>query len=193
MREGVMPAASEAVLSAEGLPPANPDRPRPSDLDRRIVVEINDLQKQVAVEPDALAALAREVLRGEGVRAASISLVLVDDAAIRAINRRELQHDWPTDVITFALSGPEEEELAAELVVSGEMAATTARGTGGDPFAELALYVVHGLLHLCGYDDRTPEEIPAMRRREGEVLAALGLVNPFSAVVAGSSRREEDS
>ena len=97
------------------------------------MIEINDLQKHVAVNPDALAALAREVLRREGVVAASISLVLVDDAAIHAINRRELQHDWPTDVITFGLSGPEDDELAAELVVSGEMAATTARGPAATP------------------------------------------------------------
>ena len=188
-----MPAASEEIRSSEGLSPARHDRPWGGGADRRVVAEVNDLQNHIPVNTDALAGLACEVLRREGVMAATISLVLVDDAAIHTINRRQLQHDWPTDVITFALSGPDDEELAGELVVSAEMAATTARVTGGDPFTELILYVVHGLLHLCGYDDRTPEEVIAMRRREGEVLLAAGLVNPFSAVDPGSSMREEGS
>jgi len=153
-------------------------------------VEISDLQSHLRIDPAAVADLARRVLEAEGIGSASISLALVDDAAIHGLNRRHLGHDWPTDVITFGLSAPDDPELAGELVVSAEMAATTARAAGIDPHAELWLYVVHGLLHLCGYDDRTAGAAEAMRIREAEVLAALGLTNPFPLVGAAHSGGE---
>jgi probable rRNA maturation factor len=145
-------------------------------------VEVVDHQSHLRVDPNALAGLARAVLAGEGIQDASVSIVLVDDATIHDLNRRHLGHDWPTDVITFGLSESGESPLAGELVVSAEMAATTAREAGADPWPELALYVVHGLLHLCGYDDRTEADASRMRRREAEVLAAAGLPNAFDRV-----------
>jgi probable rRNA maturation factor len=147
-----------------------------------IDVEISDTQGHLKADPAALAHLVRRVLAGEGVGRGSISVALVDDAAIRAINRRHLDHDWPTDVISFPLSEPGAAGLAGELVVSAEMAAVTAAKAGADPHAELALYVVHGLLHLCGYDDQSPEDRGAIRRREGEILAREGLTNTFTLV-----------
>ena len=81
----------------------------------------------------------------------------MDDATIHAINRRHLAHDWPTDVISFVLSEPDDPALAAELVVSAEMAVVDRPGAWGPTRrSELALYVVHGLLHLCGLDDLIP-------------------------------------
>lgn len=147
-----------------------------------VEVEVSDTQSHLAADPEALAGLTRRVLAAEGVGRASISIALVDDATIRVINRRHLGHDWPTDVISFGLSDPGDPALAGELVISAEMAAATARRAGCDPSAELALYVVHGLLHLCGRDDRSPDDAAAMRRREGEVLAAEGLINTFPLV-----------
>lgn len=160
-----------------------------ADFQPAIAVEISDTQGHLRVDPAALAALARRVLAGEGITAAELSIALVDDAAIRALNRRHLGHDWPTDVIAFDLSAPGAPALAAALALSAEMAATTARASGADPAAELALYLVHGLLHLCGYDDRTEADARAMRRREAEVLARAGLPrDAFDRVGAG---REE--
>ncbi len=106
----------------------------------------------------------------------------MDDETIRVINRRHLAHDWPTDVISFPLSDPDDPVLAGELVVSAEMAASTARDVGVDPRSELALYVVHGLLHLCGLDDQTAEDADVMRQREAEILASEGLINTYPLV-----------
>lgn len=164
------------------LRPRNSDEPPGPTTAPAIDVEVSDRQSHLAIDPEALAALAARVLRGEHIGRASISIALVDDAAIHELNRRHLSHDWPTDVITFGLSAPGDPAMEAELVVSAEMAATTAGASGADPLDELALYVVHGLLHLCGYDDLTPEDAAAMRVREGEVLAGLGLSNPFAKV-----------
>ena len=157
-------------------------------------ITINNTQGHLKIDPEALRGLAGRVLLGEGVSQAEISIVLVDDRAIHALNDRHLGHNWPTDVITFPLSEPGEMPLAGELVVSAEMAAATARQAGTDPDAELALYVVHGLLHLCGYDDQTPEDRTRIRRREDEILTSEGLTNTFPLVgPAEASEMERES
>jgi probable rRNA maturation factor len=148
-----------------------------------VEVEVSDTQGHLAVDPEAVKALVRRVLEWEDLRVpATISVALVDDRTIHAVNRRHLGHDCPTDVISFLLTDPDEPVLAGELVVSAERAATVARRAGVDPWAELALYVVHGLLHLCGYDDLAAPDVDAMRRREGEILAREGLTNTFPLV-----------
>ena len=151
----------------------------------KVEVEVSDTQSHLVLEPGFVAGLVRRTLVEEGIGHASISVALVDDATIHAINRRHLDHDWPTDVITFVLSEPGDPYLHAELVISAEMAASTAKEAGVDPRSELALYLVHGLLHLCGLDDGTPDDADAMRRREGEILALEGLPNTFPLVGAG--------
>jgi probable rRNA maturation factor len=147
-----------------------------------IVVEISDTQGGLAVDRCELAALAARVLHAEGVRRATISVALVDNASIHRLNLKHLHHDWPTDVISFVLSEPDEPELAGEVIVSAEMAAATASESAADARAELSLYMIHGLLHLCGYDDRRDEDTKLMREREAEALAREGLVNTFPLV-----------
>lgn len=163
--------------------PAEHDGPTPADAGPGgPTVEISQTQSHLDVDPAFLTRLVRGALAAEGVRRASISVAVVDDLTIHAVNRRHLDHDEPTDVISFHLSGPDDDELSGELVVSAETAARTARQAGVSALDELALYVVHGLLHLCGHDDTTPAAARRMRQREGEVLAALGLPNTFQAV-----------
>jgi probable rRNA maturation factor len=147
-----------------------------------LAVEVSDTQSHLKIDPGALARLVRSALSAQGVARASISLAVVDDATIRAVNRRHLGHDWPTDVISFGLSEPGDPWLSGELVVSAETAVATARRAGVGAWDELALYVVHGLLHLCGYDDVSDDDRDAMRRREGELLTVAGLTNTFPAV-----------
>ncbi len=156
-------------------------------------VEIADTQSHLRSDPDALAGLARRMLQNEGVERSSISIALVDNAAIHELNRRHLGHDWPTDVISFVLSEPGESELSGELIVSAEMAAETARAAGIDPRAELALYLVHGLLHLCGYDDLNEGDAAVMRRREGKHLTREGITNTFAMAEAPGCSRDLDN
>ena len=84
----------------------------------------------IRVDPAALEDLVRLVLASHRRERASISIALVDDAAIHAVNRTHLGHDWPTDVISFPLSAPDDSVLAGELVVSAEMAVASARELG---------------------------------------------------------------
>jgi probable rRNA maturation factor len=142
---------------------------------REVSVEISDAQGHLQFDGSTMVLLVQTVLALEKRHSASISLVFVDNAAIRELNRAHLGHDWATDVISFPLSGPGDPVLAGELVISTQMACETAEALGIEPATELALYVVHGLLHLCGHDDCDPAAERAMRRRESEVMDALGL------------------
>lgn len=138
-----------------------------------IEIEIADTQGHLKIDQAAIASLARRVLTAESRPAASISIALVDDATIHRLNQLHLGHDWKTDVITFPLSDPDDHELSGELVISTEMAVATARELGGDPYHELALYIIHGLLHLCGYDDSNEVQSATMNRRQTEIWKAL--------------------
>jgi probable rRNA maturation factor len=117
--------------------------------------------------------VVRAVLNGEGVRDAEISLAFVDDPTIRQLNQRYLKHDEATDVLSFPL-GETKGRLAGELVIGAEVAMAQARSRGHELQAELTLYVIHGLLHLCGFDDKTPAAVSKMRKRERHYLAELG-------------------
>ncbi len=172
------------------LPPPSPDsdpQPPAEPPSPLIEVEVSDTQTHLAIPDGAIERLVAGALRLEGVARASISIAVVDDPTIHELNNRHLGHDWPTDVITFPLSD-EDEELSGELIVSAEMAKATAAEAGVDPWHELALYIVHGLLHLRGFDDLDLESSAAMRKREDEVLSALGLANTFARVGQADAR-----
>src|SRR3954453_6413014 len=98
-------------------------------------------------------AVVRAVLDGEDVGDAEISLAFVDDATIHRLNKRFLDHDEPTDVLSFPLSEPNAKKLQGELVIGPEVGLAQGKERGHDVKAELTLYVIHGLLHLCGFDD----------------------------------------
>ena len=132
-------------------------------------------QEIVAVDRKHVREIVRAVLDGEGVADAEVSLAFVDNPTIHALNKRYLQHDEPTDVLSFPLSEPNAARLAGELVVGVEVAHAQAAERGHDVQAELALYVIHGLLHLCGYDDHDEEGAARMRERERHYLGQLGL------------------
>ncbi|QVL32288.1 rRNA maturation RNase YbeY [Telmatocola sphagniphila] len=118
---------------------------------------------------------ARAVVEGEGFKEGKISLAFVDNTTIHRINKQFLNHDEPTDVITFPWSGSGAKKLEGELVIGVEVAIEQAIDRGHSTDEELCLYVIHGCLHLCGYDDRKPKDSKLMRKMERQYLAALGL------------------
>lgn len=139
------------------------------------MIRVSIASPQEIISPDRgrLRNIVRTVLEGEGIHEAEISLAFVVNPTIHRLNKQFLDHDEPTDVLTFPLS--EGKKLIGEIVVGVEVAAAEAKQRGHDVHDELALYVIHGLLHLCGYDDHTDKECRAMRARESVHLRALGL------------------
>src|SRR6266516_6276396 len=138
-------------------------------------ISIATPQELVAINRARMRQIVRTVLEGEGVADAEISLAFVDNQTIHTLNKRYLDHDEPTDVLSFPLSEPGARRLAGELVIGAEVAQAAALERGHDVQVELALYVIHGLLHLCGHDDHEPADAAAMRERERHYLGQLGL------------------
>jgi probable rRNA maturation factor len=137
-------------------------------------ISIASPQETVPIDRRHMREVVRTVLDGEGIAEAEISLAFVDNATIHRLNRQFLQHDEPTDVLSFPLS-ESSKKLAGELVLGAEVALARAAEMGHDVQAELSLYVIHGLLHLCGHDDHTGVGARKMRQLERHYLALLGL------------------
>ena len=163
-----------------------PQPPRPT-----LVVDVSDRQSLLRVSARGLERLVRSTLIAEGVEQAEIGVILVDDRRIAAVHRRWLGLAGPTDVITFDLSAgtagpPGAGVLAGDIVVSTETARRMARAVGWTPRQELAYYIVHGVLHLTGYDDHTAADRRQMRARERAVMKACGLPVPPRTRAAGT-------
>lgn len=138
-------------------------------------ISIATPQELVDVDRGRMREIVRAVLAEEQIADYEISLAFVDNQTIHRLNKRYLDHDEPTDVLTFPLSDPSAKKLAGELILGVEVARDQAAERGHDVQVELALYVIHGLLHLCGFDDKLTNDAVEMRRRERHHLARLGL------------------
>lgn len=146
----------------------------------RLTIEIADEQQAIPIDEARLKRGVRQVLQAAGMESAEISVAIVDDARMHELNRQYLEHDYPTDVLSFVLDFDEEEQsLDGEIIVSADYAAREAVRYGWSTDAELLLYVIHGCLHLVGYDDTTPEGKQKMREAEAMHLAAMGLTHRY--------------
>jgi probable rRNA maturation factor len=120
---------------------------------------------------------------------AEMSVALVGDRRMAALHERFLGIAGPTDVLTFDLARVARGRVTAgEVVVCVPHALREARRRGIRPRDEVLLYALHGMLHLCGYDDRTDRGFVNMHRREDQILRALGV----GAVFARETRRARE-
>jgi probable rRNA maturation factor len=121
---------------------------------------------------DQIALVAARVLAAEGQPEAELSVTLVDDARIAQLHLDYMQIPGPTDVISFPLGDPEDPiPILGEVTVSVDTAAREANERGLTLTEELLRYVVHGTLHLFGYEDHEPVERERMLARQEELLA----------------------
>lgn len=128
---------------------------------------------------EELAGLLAAVLAAEGVgQGAEAGIRLVDPARMEELNAAHMGVDGPTDVLSFPIDGVGEGPgwLVGDVVVCPEVAAAQAADHAGEAADELRLLVVHGGLHLCGWDHATPLERDRMWRRESELMAGLGVL-----------------
>lgn len=135
-----------------------------------------NLQSRIVDESRLIDAVGR-VMQAAGIARGEISLTIVDDARMHQLNREHLQHDYPTDVLSFLLERTDD-RLDGEIIVSADYAAAEAERYHWPAEDELLLYAVHGALHLVGCDDTTPAAAAEMRRQERDILATLGLMPP---------------
>ncbi|MCH8966154.1 MAG: rRNA maturation RNase YbeY [Planctomycetes bacterium] len=139
---------------------------------------------QTVLRDSLLIEAVRATLQRHTCPTARVSIALVNDARMAELNNRHLMHDGPTDVLTFDLKDSDDTNagdlgdplsVEGEIVISVETAVREAARRGHDPDAEAALYVVHGTLHLLGYDDADEEGAAAMHAAEDDILTAVGV------------------
>ena len=152
-------------------------------------IAVSDEQTTLALDHERLRSAVEGVLTAAEIGAAEVSIAIVDDPTIHELNRQYLEHDYPTDVLSFLLER-DEERLEGEIVVSADTAARFAPKYGWRPEDELLLYVLHGSLHLVGYDDGTDEAAAEMRREERRHLERFGLT-PHEETVEARDKRVE--
>jgi probable rRNA maturation factor len=139
-----------------------------------VAISLIDRQTAHAVDEEQLLQATRSVIEDSAFTSAAVSLAVVDDVTIHDLNRRYLGHDWATDVLSFVLDN-ENGHLEGEVVISADTAAAVAEEVGWASGAEQLLYVIHGALHLVGYNDTTPAEQEQMREAEERYLRRFGL------------------
>ena len=149
-----------------------------------------DEEYQGLVEADWLASIVRQTLEFEHVSVpAEVSLVITGQDTVRQLNRDYRDRDEPTDVLSFALTEtrgrkrkfalpPDGVLRLGDVIISYPRAATQAAERGDPTDREVALLVVHGVLHLLGYDHMKPDEEKIMQAKE---RAALERVFPATA------------
>lgn len=128
------------------------------------VILVSDRQT-LPVDGPGLVALARETLRAEGHARAELSLSFVDDEEMAGLHVRYMDEPGPTDVLSFPMDDREHDgvRVLGDVVIAPAVAA---RNNPGDPPAELRLLLVHGILHLLGYDHETQDERAEMWSRQ---------------------------
>jgi probable rRNA maturation factor len=155
-------------------------------------IEVNNQQSRLSVDGERLGRSVETVLAEEGIEEATVNIAIVDDPMIHDLNRRFLNHDEPTDVLSFPFDD-DGGRLEGDIIVSADTAVRMAAELQWSAADELLLYVVHGLLHLVGYDDIDPQLRAEMHARQRHYMCMLGvrLSGDFEDEVAGRSTDEK--
>jgi len=140
---------------------------------RKPRVVISSTQKSLRLPRKRIIALINFLARSEGIELEEVDLAVVTSSQIAELNRRYRRRSEATDVLSFDLSDERDRGTVAQIVVSADAAVEHSAARGIAPQRELMLYIVHGLLHLCGYDDRSKSAAERMHAREEEILEAF--------------------
>ena len=137
-------------------------------------MEINFMTEGVempCIDQAAVSLWIEAVARNHGKAVGTLTYVFCDDEYILATNKQFLGHDYYTDIITFDYSNSR--RIAGDMVISLETVRSNAQMLGVDYQSELLRVIVHGVLHLCGINDKGPGEREIMEQHENQALAML--------------------
>jgi len=142
-------------------------------------IAIENRQKKISLDSRRIRRSLKRLMNELGCEDRELSLVLVDDEQIREINRTYLNRPRSTNVISFSMGegefGTINPRLLGDIVLSAETAARDAAAAGIDQMDEVEFLLIHGLLHLIGYEheNTTPGESRRMKTRERELFFNL--------------------
>ncbi len=137
------------------------------------MISVHNTQKDLPINKGSVRALVSAVLCFLEVSFEEVSIYFVSAKKIGEIHEQFFQDSTPTDCISFPL----DEKHLGEVFVCPEVALNYAKKRGLDPHLETALYIVHGLLHLIGYDDLEKKAKKAMREKEKSCMRHLKRLN----------------
>ncbi|MDE5669536.1 MAG: rRNA maturation RNase YbeY [Duncaniella sp.] len=123
------------------------------------------------IDTEKLGRWVDEVARRHDRILGPLTYIFCDDEKIIEVNRQFLQHDYYTDIITFDYTRGR--RISGDMFISLDTVATNAEAVGAEYATELRRVIVHGVLHLCGINDKGPGEREIMERHENEALALL--------------------
>ena len=128
-----------------------------------------------AVDYNRVDTWLREVTRSHSRVLGPLTYIFCNDDKIIEVNRQYLQHDYYTDIITFDYTRGR--RVSGDMFISLDTVRSNAEAIGTDYMTELHRVIVHGLLHLCGINDKGPGEREIMESHEDEALRMLGDIN----------------
>lgn len=140
-----------------------------------ILVEIvTDTQIECPLDDERIRAAVIMAANSQGYDRGELGVRITDDTTIHQINLEHLDHDYPTDVISFDYAS-QDGTIEGEMVVSIDTAQARSQELGWDCEHELILYLVHGTLHIAGLDDQREADRSRMRAAERQVMRDLGI------------------
>lgn len=158
-----------------------------TDLTVDVLIEAENWQELPEAEDIARRAVVVAAAFGAGIRNAELSILLCDDDTIAALNGRWRGHERPTNVLSFPVqplpgeAAFQEKAPLGDIAIAYETLVREAQESGKTAAAHLAHLVVHGFLHLTGYDHETDDEAEEMERLECDILARIGVADPYAA------------
>jgi len=138
-------------------------------------VQIKNLQKTKKIDLTRIQKNINRIFELLSLSPESISFVFCDNECIKRLNKRYLGKSSPTDVIAFSLRADGEGEFLGEVVISIDETIKNSKKFKTTFFGELILYMIHGVLHLLGYDDKNESCRCRMRKKEQELMKELTL------------------
>jgi probable rRNA maturation factor len=143
---------------------------------RRLNIRIDNRNKKFRLNEVLLKRAALEVLKDVRMpRLAELEIILLSDRAIRPLNKKYKDADRPTDVLSFNIDACEfgRGKCFGEIFISTDMALKNSKAYGTTFENELALYIIHGILHLSGYEDYTAKDKLRMSKKQEIILERL--------------------
>lgn len=131
--------------------------------------------KMPALQKQRISRWIKEIADGYGKKTGDIAYVFCDDQKILEVNNQYLEHDYYTDIITFDYTAGN--TISGDIFISLDTVKSNADEYGADFETELHRILIHGILHLCGNDDKSPELRADMTNKENKALGQLKLMH----------------
>jgi probable rRNA maturation factor len=141
---------------------------------KNLRVKIKNWQRKITINKKKIVYLAKKILEEKGIKEAELSILFVGKRRMCTYNRKFRKIDWPTDVLAFSMREGKmnryHPEILGDVVICPEMAQDFARTYKTTTTTEIYLYLIHGILHLLGYNDLNTRERHKIEKEQNQIL-----------------------